>query len=201
MIRKCVWQAIWRFLSDFLLCVALLRCPGPRLWWPHAATATQTKTRPQGAHDWSDKWLCMHGLPRMRTHFLSNLCSRIRAMSKQAIGTSCCVSLSNSCSTLWAQWQRRAVLGIKPRTSRTLSENHTTRPNSQSRVAPAISHTCLHTAFALLVLTCCLACRFCKSPANTKRANGQATHAHSSASQSETLKLAREQAKARLRGS
>ena len=26
----------------------------------------------------------------------------------------------------------RAILGIEPRTSRTLSENHTTRPNSQS---------------------------------------------------------------------
>ena len=26
---------------------------------------------------------------------------------------------------------QRAVLGIEPRTSRTLSENHTTRPNSQ----------------------------------------------------------------------
>ncbi len=29
----------------------------------------------------------------------------------------------------------RAVLGIEPRTSRTLSENHTTRPNSQLRAA------------------------------------------------------------------
>ena len=36
-----------------------------------------------------------------------------------------------------AQAQTRAVLGIEPRTSRTRSENHTTRPNSQLRAGCA----------------------------------------------------------------
>ena len=35
---------------------------------------------------------------------------------------------------LQRQW---AVLGIEPRTSRTLSENHTTRPNSQLSTSPS----------------------------------------------------------------
>ena len=34
------------------------------------------------------------------------------------------------------QWKRRAVLGIEPRTSRTLRENHTTRPNSHLVSSP-----------------------------------------------------------------
>src|SRR6056300_787175 len=34
------------------------------------------------------------------------------------------------------QWKRRAVLGIEPRTSRTLSENHTTRPSSHLVSSP-----------------------------------------------------------------
>ena len=35
------------------------------------------------------------------------------------------------CQDIWPHFENRAVLGIEPRTSRTRSENHATRPNSQ----------------------------------------------------------------------
>ena len=43
----------------------------------------------------------------------------------------------------WTITRQRAVLGIEPRTSRTRSENHTTRPNSQWVIAHGNQHKIL----------------------------------------------------------